>query len=207
MKPSGAPKDISKNGFDDSYTGIPPWDIGHPQKEIVALAEAGEIKGSVLDAGCGTGEHVLYFAGRGQQSWGIDFAPSAIEKAKQKARDRKLDVAFRVADALTLGELGKKFDNIIDCGLFHCFSDSDRTRYAKSLSQALVPGGKYFMLCFSEHESAEWGGPRRVTQQEIRDTFRIDDSWHINFIREALFETNFHPKGGKAWLVGVTWGL
>ena len=223
IKPEGAPKDISKTGFNDSYAGIPPWDIGRPQKEFVTLAEAGEIKGSVLDAGCGTGEHVLYFAVRGQEAWGIDFAPSAIGKANEKAfrchsREsenlrqrtdpsnavwRTVSPVFRVANALALGDLGKKFDNIIDCGLFHCFSDSDRTRYAKSLSQALVLRGKYFMLCFSEHEPAEWGGPRRVTQQEIRDTFKEADGWRVNFIREAVFETNFHPKGGKAWMVGL----
>ena len=205
MNPSGAPKEPSKTGFNDSYAGTPPWDIGHPQKEIMALADAGEINESVLDAGCGTGEHVLLFSARGQEAWGIDYAPLAIEKAKQKARERKLDAVFRVGDALELGSLGKKFDSIIDTGLFHCFSDSDRTRYAKSLSQALVPGGKYFMLCFSEHEPTEWGGPRRVTQQEIRDTFKAADGWRVDFIREAVFETNFHPKGGKAWLAGLAW--
>ncbi len=53
------------NFFDSAYVGIPPWDIGRPQKEFIRLAEEGEISGKVLDAGCGMGEHALYLAGLG----------------------------------------------------------------------------------------------------------------------------------------------
>ncbi|MBI4970402.1 MAG: class I SAM-dependent methyltransferase [Candidatus Omnitrophica bacterium] len=203
-RPEGSPKEASQTGFNDSYAGTPPWDIARPQKEILALDDAGLITGRVLDAGCGTGAHSLYFAKRGHESWGIDYAPAAIEKARKKAAEQKIQAAFRVADALELTALGRQFNTIIDCGLFHCLSDADRVRYAKSLSQALATGGHYFMLCFSEHEPAEWGGPRRVTQQEIRDTFPAADGWCVDFIREAVFETNFHPQGGKAWMTKIT---
>jgi hypothetical protein len=42
------------NFFDSAYKGIPPWDIGRPQKEIIRLAEGREMSGRVLDGGCGT---------------------------------------------------------------------------------------------------------------------------------------------------------
>ena len=48
-----------------AYRGTPPWDIGRPQKEFVELVWRGEITGSVLDMGCGKGEHALFFAGEG----------------------------------------------------------------------------------------------------------------------------------------------
>lgn len=73
--------------FNSAYDGIPPWDIGRPQMEIIQLAENGEISGRVLDAGCGTGENALYLASLGFEVWGIDGAPSAIEKAKEKAKN------------------------------------------------------------------------------------------------------------------------
>jgi hypothetical protein len=44
--------------FDSAYEGVPPWDIGRPQKEFLRLVEDGEISGKVLDVGCGTGEFV-----------------------------------------------------------------------------------------------------------------------------------------------------
>jgi predicted RNA methylase len=48
--------------FNESYRGIPPWDIGHPQREFVNLSDRGEVKGDVIDIGCGTGENAIFFA-------------------------------------------------------------------------------------------------------------------------------------------------
>jgi 2-polyprenyl-3-methyl-5-hydroxy-6-metoxy-1,4-benzoquinol methylase len=95
--------------FDDAYRGTPPWDIGRPQPAFVALAEEGAVRGSVLDAGCGTGERALYFASLGHETWGIDGSPLAIERARQKAQERALAVEFRVHDALALDGLRRTF--------------------------------------------------------------------------------------------------
>jgi 2-polyprenyl-3-methyl-5-hydroxy-6-metoxy-1,4-benzoquinol methylase len=187
--------------FNSAYDGIPPWDIVRPQKEIIQLAENGEISGRVLDAGCGTGENALYLASQGFEVWGIDAAPSAIEKAKEKAKKRGVPINFLVSDALKLHLLQNKFDTIIDCGLFHVLSDEERPIFAASLSSALYPGGKYFMLCFSEHEPGSYG-PRRVTQAEIRAAF--SKGWKINYIREAEFETMLSGESVKAWLSAIT---
>jgi 2-polyprenyl-3-methyl-5-hydroxy-6-metoxy-1,4-benzoquinol methylase len=81
-------------GFDSFYEGTPPWDIGHPQKEFVRLEEAGEIVGSVLDVGCGTGENALFLASQGHAVGGIDFSPIAIKNAQSKAAQRKLNIKF-----------------------------------------------------------------------------------------------------------------
>jgi len=151
------------NFFNSAYEGTPPWDIGRLQKEFIRLAENGEISGRVLDAGCGTGENSLYLASLGFEVWGIDAAPSAIKKAKEKAKERGITVNFLVYDALKLQSIKNKFDTIIDCGLFHVFPDEERPIFAASLHSALYPNGKYFMLCFSEHEPGS-NGPRRVTR-------------------------------------------
>ena len=158
------------NFFNSAYKGIPPWDIGRPQKEFIRLAEDGEISGRVLDVGCGTGENALYLTSLGFEVWGIDAASSAIRKSKEKAKKRGLTANFLVSDVLKLQLLQNKFDTIIDCGLFHVFSDEERPIFAANLSSALYTGGKYFMLCFSEHEPGSYG-PRRVTQVEIRAAF------------------------------------
>ena len=33
-------------GFDDSYLGVPPWDIGRPQREVEALDRCGPVRGA-----------------------------------------------------------------------------------------------------------------------------------------------------------------
>ena len=187
--------------FDSDYEGIPPWDIGRPQKEFIQLAQAGEINGRVLDLGCGTGENALFLAHLGFEVWGIDAAPNAIKKAKEKARERGITITFQISDALNLQSLRNRFDSVIDCGLFHVLSDEERPIFAASLSSALYPGGRYFMLCFSEHEPGSYG-PRRVTQAEIWATF--SKGWKINYIREVEFETRFDAENVKAWLSSIT---
>ena len=93
--------------FEQMYQGQAPWDTGQPQPGIIRLAEAGQIRGSVLDVGCGTGENLLYLAARGHKAWGLDFVPVAIERAKAKAAQRGIDAHFLVGDALELKKLGQ----------------------------------------------------------------------------------------------------
>ncbi len=188
--------------FNESYKGSPPWDIGHPQAEFVRLAENGEIRGRVLDVGCGTGENAILFATRGLKVWGVDTAPLAIEKAKRKASERGAAVIFEVRDALHLEEIKRRFDTITDSGLFHTFTDRQRVTFVRSLGSALTEGGRYLMLCFSDEEPEGWGGPRRVSRAEIRTSF--EEGWRIDWIREARFESKFHGDGGRAWLSSVT---
>ena len=184
--------------FDRAYLGTPPWDIGRAQPEFVRLEREGEIVGRVLDLGCGTGENALFFAAHGHESWGIDFASAAVAQARQKAEERRVPARFERADALALAEHRERFDTVIDCGLFHTFADPHRTRYAESVRQVLRPEGRLFVLCFSEEEPADWGGPRRVTKDELRATFapELEPRW----IRRARFETRLGGIEGRAWL-------
>jgi cyclopropane fatty-acyl-phospholipid synthase-like methyltransferase len=187
--------------FDSAYRGRPPWDIGRPQKEFVELVRRGEISGSVLDIGCGTGENALFFAGEGYEVWGIDSTPKAILKANEKASKRGLQVHFLVLSALDLSRLNRKFDTATDSGLFHTLSDEDRPVYVNNLAAILSPAGKYFMLCFSDQEPAGYG-PRRITEREIRESFR--DGWTINYIRPAVFESHTRAEGSRAWFSSIS---
>ena len=188
--------------FNSAYHGTPPWDIGRPQREFVKLADAGDVKGDLIDLGCGTGENAMMFASRGNNVLGVDSAPLAVEKARAKARERRSTARFEVADALELGQLGATFDMATDCGLFHTFSDRERRRFALSLYGVLAPGGRYYMLCFSDREPADWGGPRRVTKDEILETF--SSGFRVDWIRAARFEAFQMESGGHAWLSSVT---
>jgi SAM-dependent methyltransferase len=186
--------------FDEMYAGTPPWDIGRPQPVFLRLAETGAIRGRVLDAGCGTGEHALMAAERGLNATGIDAAPSAISAANRKAAERQLVARFVVWDALQLAELGEQFDTVLDSGLFHVFDDEPRARYVEALAAAVRPGGHYLMCCFSDRQPGGWG-PRRVSQDEIRASFGA--GWDVKSIEAAQFETNLNPPVAEAWLATI----
>ena len=188
--------------FDDAYRGVPPWDIGRPQRELEKLAATGEARGDLIDVGCGTGENAIFFASKGLRVLGVDSSPRAIEKARRKAAERGSSAQFQACDALDLGSLGKRFDTAVDSGLFHVFPDGEREAYVSSLAAAVLPGGRYFMLCFSDEEPGGWGGPRRVSRREIEEAFAV--GWSIDYVRPAVFESASHLRGGRAWLSSIT---
>jgi cyclopropane fatty-acyl-phospholipid synthase-like methyltransferase len=193
-----------KNTFANAYAEKAPWDIPGPQGAFVEAAT--RITGSILDAGCGTGENALFLAQRGNAVTGIDFLEEPIRRAKQKAAQRSLPVNFLVTDALALGDLRQVFDNVIDCGLFHVFSDEDRQKYVGGLAEVLKPGGRLFLMCFSDEEPGTVG-PRRVSKAELRTAFA--DGWAIESISSARFQTipefqdTFSQGGPRAWFVIV----
>jgi SAM-dependent methyltransferase len=187
-------RQVPPNVFQASYAGEPPWDTGRPQPDLVALAD--RVRGSVLDAGCGTGEHALFYAARGHEAWGLDAVPAAIEKARAKAAARGLSATFLVGDALALDRLARRFDHVLDSGLFHVFSDADRTRYVEALTTVLAPGGTLHLLCFSQLTPGDFG-PRRVTQAEIRAAFAL--GWTVRELAAASFETNVEGRQPRAW--------
>jgi len=197
-----APSTLNREVFENAYAQKAPWDIGRPQP--VVEAEADTIVGSVLDVGCGPGDNALFFAARGNSVTGCDFLEQPIEAAKKKAAERGLAARFVVKDALKLDEWDERFDNAIDSGLFHVFSDADRLRYVRGLGTVVKPGGKLLLLCFSEHTPGN-AGPRRVTQKELRDAFA--QGWEIQSIKPAEFETRverrdmFEGKNPKGWFM------
>jgi SAM-dependent methyltransferase len=215
---------VTTPSWDDSYAGrVPaPWDIGRPQPAFVRLARQGLLTGQLLDAGCGTGEQTLLAASSGADALGVDVSPLAIERARGKAAARGVPAAaggqmgpaaaggqmgsarFEVADALSLGDLGQSFDTILDSGLFHVFDDPSRARYVTSLASVLRPGGRLYLMCFSDRQPGTVG-PRRVSQDELRAAF--SDGWTILAIQADTFEVNrgfFDGTTTQAWLATVS---
>jgi 2-polyprenyl-3-methyl-5-hydroxy-6-metoxy-1,4-benzoquinol methylase len=93
----------NRETFENAYAGKAPWDIGRPQPVFIQAAD--QITGSILDAGCGTGDNVLFLAERGHKVTGIDFLREPIERAKENAAKRGVKATFLVLDALHLDVL------------------------------------------------------------------------------------------------------
>lgn len=187
--------------FGDYYAAPrAPWDIGRPQRAFLEAADA--IGGRVIDLGCGTGELAVWLAERGSAVTGVDFLAGPLDLARQKAAGRGVAVNFLEMDAVDVGAIPERFDAATDCGLFHTFDDEGRRRYVAALTQLLEPGARIFLLCFSTAEPGDYG-PRRVSEQELRDTFAA--GWDIERVTPAFFEivpgildAEIGPEGAKA---------
>src|SRR5262245_15119930 len=185
--------------WDASYhDGPPPWDIGQPQPAIVRLASEGGFAGAVLDAGCGTGENALHLASLGLRVLGVDVAQTALAIAREKAEVRGIDAEFVTADAFQLGRLGRMFETVLDCGLFHSFDGDERRGYVASLASVTERGATLYVLCFSDADP-DIRGPHPISQKELRAAFDRSNGWNVTAIEPDRVKTRFDADGAPAW--------
>ena len=179
-----------------------PWDIGTPQPAIVRLASAGAFAGAVLDAGCGTGENALHLASLGLPVLGVDVAETALAIARAKAAERGIEAEFAVADALRLAHLGRRFETVLDSGLFHTFDGGERPGYVASLASVTEPGGTLYVLCFSDDGPGT--GPHPVSREELRAAFGAGTGWNVAAIEPDRVQTRFRDdNGAPAWFATI----
>jgi len=184
--------------WDASYhDGVAPWDIGRPQPTVVRLASEGRFSGTVLDAGCGTGENALHLASLGLSVLGVDVAETALAIARQKSEARGIEVEFATADAFHLRNLQRMFETVLDCGLFHTFDIDERIRYVASLASVTKRDGTLYVLCFSD-EGPETG-PHPVSEEELKATFNASSGWIVIAIESDRLQTRYHDGGAPAW--------
>ena len=192
------------SNWNEMYLNTPPWDTGQPQPAIVEIIRNCTIMPRrILDVGCGTGSNAIFFAKNGFSVEGIDTSLRALRLAQKNATEKNIKVHFRVGNALELQlqfDRGE-FDAVIDSGLFHTFTDTERVLYVKQVARVLRTGGAYIMLCFSEKERSK-GGPRRVTKNEIKQTLMTQ--FRIHYIRETRFSTRIHKNGAHAYITYAT---
>ena len=173
--------------WDASYhDGPAPWDIGRPQPAIVRLASEGGFAGAVLDAGCGTGENALHVASLGLSVLGVDVAETALARARAKADDRGIEVEFAAADAFQLEGLGRRFETVLDCGLFHTFDGDERPAYVASVASVTEHDGTLYVLCFSD--AGPETGPHPVSQGRAESGVQ----------RQHGMERRRHPTGPRS---------
>jgi ubiquinone/menaquinone biosynthesis C-methylase UbiE len=190
--------------WDTSYQDGPaPWDTGQPQPAIARAASEGRFSGAVLDSGCGTGENAILLASLGLSVLGVDVADTALVMAREKASNRGILVTFGVADAMHLELLKRKFETVLDCGLFHTFNSDERPGYVTSLASVTEYGGTLYLLCFSEDGPDT--GPHPVCQEELRAAFHLSTGWNVVSIKADRVLTRFHDdNGAPAWFATIT---
>jgi len=137
---------------------------------------------SVLDLGCGTGNHAFAMAARGYDVIGIDRSEGMLAVAQQRLRDRndKGKVRFQHGDIRT-EETGRHFDAalIMFAVLGYQLENDDVLSALKAARRNLKPGG---LLIFDV-----WYGPA-VLHQRPSDRVKIIPTQRGKILRVASGE-------------------
>ncbi|OGO14310.1 MAG: hypothetical protein A2Y53_05805 [Chloroflexi bacterium RBG_16_47_49] len=147
---------LRKLWFNLAYYLKPVWDTGISPPELLSFI-ATHTPGRALDVGCGTGTNVITLAKSGWQVTGVDFAPRAIQIAKNKSQQNRVEVNIRQDDVTRLVSLSDRFELILDIGCFHSQSLKDHSKYIANIDRLLSDNGTYLLYVFFKDQVGDMG--------------------------------------------------
>jgi SAM-dependent methyltransferase len=137
----------------------------------------------------------------GIEGLAVDVAETALAIARENAEGRGIEVEFAEADAFQLERLGRMFDTVLDCGLFHTFDDDERPGYVASLTSVTKQDGTLYVLSFGD-EGPETC-PHPISQEELRAAFNRSGGWDVAAIEPDRIHTRHHDAGAPAWFATI----
>ena len=137
---------LRRLSFNLWYFRNPPWDSGISPPELLEFIQT-HPAGKAIDLGCGTGTNVITLVRAGWQVTGIDFAIPAIQMAKSKIKQAKLQAELYVGDVTKL-KVTDSFDLALDLGCYHGLTSQGREDYLNQLDRILAPNGFWLIYAF-----------------------------------------------------------
>jgi SAM-dependent methyltransferase len=143
---------------------------------------------SILDFACGVGDAStrLSAAFDGASVLGVDIAEGAVEEARQRVDDERVE--FGLLDAVPDGT---EFDLCYVNGAYHHIPPSQRVDVTQRIFKMLRPGG--VMALF---ENNPWSPPARLVMRRIpfdRDAQMLRPASARRVLHEAGFQTSLPP--------------
>jgi SAM-dependent methyltransferase len=145
---------VKARAYNWAYRYWAPWDSDDPRPDLRNLIESGIVNPvdypRTIDLGCGTGANVVYLAGLGYDSHGVDFSDVAIAKARARAEEAGVPANFVIGDltADAIDGIEGPFDLIIDFGTLDDLRGDARRAMAATITRLSRPGSKFLEYCF-----------------------------------------------------------
>ncbi len=114
--------------------------------------------GRALDLACGEGRNAIWLAERGWRVRGVDYAAVAIERARQLAHDRGVELELEVGDVLVTDLEPGAFELVL-IAYVHLPAE-ERLQLLDRAAQAVAPGGTLLLVEHHARNLTEGtGGP------------------------------------------------
>ena len=161
------------------------WSAG-PNREVEAVA-AGWPPGRALDLGAGEGRHALWLAERGWRVTAVDFSAVGIDRGRQEAARRSVDVEWVVADVTEWEPAPGTLFDLVLVAYLHIPQD-----VFSRLGQWLAPGGALVVVGHSLRNLTEGvGGPQDPSILHTTDQLRAaSDGLEVQRCEEVLRPTD-----------------
>jgi SAM-dependent methyltransferase len=169
-----------------------------PNPQLVA--EAGDLApGTALDAGCGEGADAIWLAARGWRVTAVDFATTALRRAREHAETLGAGITSRIdwveADLTRWTPTEEHFD-LVSADYVH--PAASREALFRRLAASVAPGGT--LLIVGHHPSDPQTTPSHAAAPEVHFTAEdvaasLDpDRWDIA-VAEARSRSATDPHG------------
>ena len=165
--------------YDDRYTQVHgqdlQWFASSPSTIVGEVLERYNIKGKMLEIGCGEGRDAGFLLERGMDVMATDVSPAAVSYARKKYPE--FADRFAVLDCLT-EKMDEKFDFIYAVAVVHMLvPDEDRKGFYRFLREHLAAGGRALICTMG---NGEW-----ERQSDISTAFDVQKRIHEPTGREV----------------------
>ncbi|MEX1124297.1 MAG: class I SAM-dependent methyltransferase [Acidimicrobiia bacterium] len=182
---------VGSRAYDFMYRWWAPWDGVGVREDLANIVDRGVISPAThprtVDLGCGSGANVVYLAGLGFDSYGVDFSPVALDKARARAVEAGVDASFVVGDltADSIPGLEGSFDFLMDFGTLDDLKGEARDLMVATIDRLSRPGSIFLEWCFygasEDLPRISFSGPSRLSSSiepgELEE--RFGERWDI----------------------------
>jgi SAM-dependent methyltransferase len=145
--------------------GIDVWDTKRKVKKV-------------LDAGCGNGRHLVFFAEQGFDVYGIDISEEAVEIAHAWLAKKGLSAQVKVASTTQLPFADQNFDIILSYGVLDHIPFAEAKKAIKEIERVSCQGA-YLYVTLRSIEDSEFGRGPDVE----KNTFVLQEGYEKGIIQ------------------------
>jgi glycine/sarcosine N-methyltransferase len=168
-------------------------------EHLVATGPAG----SVLDVGCGTGEHLSWFSARGLRAYGLEPDARMFQELERRRWPGVAPTLVQAGVEALPGALGGNVDLVLCLGntLTHLPDRPAAQRAVRGMAEVLAPGGRLVVQCVNFDRILAEGRAAFPVIERTRP-----DGGRVSFFRESdlaglpervIFRTRLVTPGGE----------